>query len=49
MAETEDERILPIECGKGGGESRGEVLWSVWVAFGARLDAYVRRGGRESD
>ena len=49
MAETGDARKLPIECGKGGEESRGEVLWSVWVASGAMLDAYVRRGGRESD
>ena len=49
VAEMEDERILPIECGKGGVDSRGEVLWSVWVASGAMLDAYVRRGGRESD
>lgn len=49
MAETGYARKLSIECGKGGGESRGEVLWSVWVASGAMLDAYVRRGGRESD
>ena len=49
MAETEDERILPIECGKGGGETRGEVLLSVWVASDARLDVLVRRGGRGSD
>ena len=49
LAEMEDARRLPIECGKGGGGSRGDVYRNVRVASGAMLDAHVRRGGRESD
>ena len=49
LAEAWDARKSSIEFGSGGGETRGEVLWSVWVASDARLDVLVRRRGRGSD
>ena len=49
LAEVWDARKSSIEFGSGGGETRGEVLLSVWVASDARLDVLVRRGGRGSD
>ena len=49
LAEVWDARKSSIEFGNGGGETRGEVLLSVWVASDARLDVLVCRGGRGSD